>query len=101
MATACAWVAFGLFVIFGVLSGMLVFDLEFVKLFVSVLFMGVVNLLFEALFNSLGVVSATYACLMMFGAKGNKLLFFVVLCVGVSFVFGFFVFGLYLVICEL
>merc|ERR1712216_322231 len=72
VATACAWVALGSFATFGAPSGTSAFDLELVKSLVSAPFTGAVNPLFEALFNSLGVVPATYACLMMPSAKGNK-----------------------------
>ena len=88
MATACAWVALGSFATFGAPSGTSAFDLELVKSLVSAPFTGAVNPLFEALFNSLGVVPATYACLMMPGAKGNKSPFPAALCVGASFALG-------------
>ena len=100
VATACAWVALGSFATFGAPSGTSAFDLELVKSLVSAPFTGAVNPLFEALFNSLGVVPATYACLMMPGAKGNKSPFPAALCVGASFALGFFALGPYLVTRE-
>jgi len=98
LAIAAAWVSLGSFATFGAPSGTSAFDLELVKTIVGAPFSGAANPLFEALFNSLGIVPATYACLLMPGAKNQKIP--AALCVGASFALGFFALGPYLVLRE-
>ena len=98
LAIAGAWVSLGSFATFGAPAGTSAFDLELVKTIVGAPFSGAANPLFEALFNALGVVPATYACLLMPGAKDQKIP--AALCVGASFALGFFALGPYLVLRE-
>jgi len=91
-------VSLGSFATFGAPAGTSAFDLELVKTIVGAPFSGAANPLFEALFNALGVVPATYACLLMPGAKDQKIP--AALCVGASFALGFFALGPYLVLRE-
>ena len=96
LALACAWVGLGGFAAFDAPAGTSAFDLELVKSIVGAPFSGAVNPLFESLFNALGIVPATYACLLMPGAKDQKPLP-AALCVGASFALGFFALGPYLI----
>ena len=96
LALACAWVGLGGFAAFGAPAGTSAFDLELVKSIVGAPFSGAVNPLFESLFNALGIVPATYACLLMPGAKDQKPLP-AALCIGASFALGFFALGPYLI----
>ncbi|CEF97429.1 unnamed product [Ostreococcus tauri] len=94
VAIAGAWATLGAVAAFAAPSGTSGFDAELVKTIVTSPFGGVANPVFEALFNALGVVPATYACLLLPGAKGQKLP--AALCVGASFALGFFAVGPYL-----
>ena len=96
LAIAAAWLGLGSFAAFGAPSGTAAFDMELVTSLISAPFSGSVNPLFEALFNSLGIVPATYACLLMPGAKDQKPLP-AALCIGASFALGFFALGPYLI----
>jgi len=96
LAIAAAWLGLGSFAALGAPSGTAAFDMELVTSLISAPFSGSVNPLFEALFNSLGIVPATYACLLMPGAKDQKPLP-AALCIGASFALGFFALGPYLI----
>lgn len=93
-AIAVAWLALGGVATCVAPSGTGAFDAELVKTIVGAPFSGAANPLFESLFNMLGVVPATYACLLLPGGKGQRLP--ASLCVGASFALGFFALGPYL-----
>lgn len=98
VAIAGAWVVLGGIATFVAPSGTGAFDAELVKTIVGAPFSGAANPLFESLFNMLGVVPATYACLLLPGGKDQRLP--ASLCVGASFALGFFALGPYLATRE-
>ena len=73
--------------------------MDLIKGLVSAPFSGATNPIFEALFNSLGVVPAVYAALLLPGAKDQPRLP-AVPPIAASFALGFFALGPYLILRE-
>ena len=80
-------------------SGTTAFDAELVRGLVTAPFSGATNPIFEALFNSLGVVPAVYAALLLPGAKDQPRCP-AALPIAASFALGFFALGPYLILRE-
>ena len=99
LALAAGWVALGGAAAFVAPSGTQAFDLELVTTLVSSPFSGAANPIFEALFNSLGVVPAVYAALLLPGARDQPRLPALPPIVA-SFALGFFALGPYLILRE-
>lgn len=99
LALAAGWVALGSAAAFVAPKGTEAFDMELITTLVSAPFSGAVNPLFEALFNSLGVVPTVYAALLLPGAKDQPRLPAAPPIVA-SFALGFFALGPYLILRE-
>ena len=89
LALAAGWVALGSAAAFVAPQGTSAFDMDLIKGLVSAPFSGATNPIFEALFNSLGVVPAVYAALLLPGAKDQPRLP-AVPPIAASFALGFF-----------
>ena len=99
LALAAGWVALGSTAAFVAPQGTSAFDMDLIKGLVSAPFSGATNPIFEALFNSLGVVPAVYAALLLPGAKDQPRLP-AVPPIAASFALGFFALGPYLILRE-
>jgi len=96
---AAAWVALGSTAAFIAPTGTSAFDMDLITGLISAPFSGTTNPIFEALFNSLGVVPAVYAALLLPGGKGQPRLA-PTLPIAASFALGFFALGPYLILRE-
>lgn len=93
------WLGLGSVAAFVAPKGTADFDAGLVTTLVSAPFSGAVNPIFEALFNSLGVVPAVYAALLLPGAKDQPRIP-TVPPLAASFALGFFALGPYLIARE-
>jgi hypothetical protein len=99
LGLAAGWLALGSAAAFVAPTGTSAFDMDLIAGLVSAPFSGATNPIFEALFNSLGVVPAVYAALLLPGGKDQPRLK-PVLPVAASFALGFFALGPYLILRE-
>ena len=99
MALAAGWVGLGSAAAIVAPQGTSGFDMELITTLISAPFSGAANPIFEALFNSLGVVPAVYAALLLPGAKDQPRLP-AVPPIAASFALGFFALGPYLFLRE-
>ena len=99
LTLAAGWLALGSTAVFVAPTGTSGFDTELITSLISSPFSGAVNPLFESLFNSLGVVPAVYAALLLPGGKDQPRLP-PVPPIGLSFALGFFALGPYLILRE-
>jgi hypothetical protein len=95
-ALALGWLALGGVATTVAPSGTAAFDAELVTSLVTSPFSGAANPIFEALFNSLGVVPAVYAALLLPGARDQPRVPTLPPVVA-SFALGFFALGPYLI----
>lgn len=93
------WLGLGSTAVFVAPTGTTEFDTELITSLISSPFSGTVNPIFEALFNSLGVVPAVYAALLLPGGKDQPRLP-PVPPIALSFALGFFALGPYLITRE-
>ena len=99
LGLAAGWVALGSAAAFVAPAGTSAFDADLIAGLISAPFSGATNPIFEALFNSLGVVPAVYAALLLPGGKDQPRLKPNVP-VAASFALGFFALGPYLILRE-
>ena len=99
LGLAAGWVALGSAAAFVAPAGTSAFDADLIASLISAPFSGATNPIFEALFNSLGVVPAVYAALLLPGGKDQPRLKPNVP-VAASFALGFFALGPYLILRE-
>ena len=99
VALGAGWVALASTAALVAPSGTTAFDAELVRGLVTAPFSGATNPIFEALFNSLGVVPAVYAALLLPGAKDQPRCP-AALPIAASFALGFFALGPYLILRE-
>ena len=99
VALGAGWVALASTAALVAPSGTTAFDAELVRGLVTAPFSRATNPIFEALFNSLGVVPAVYAALLLPGAKDQPRCP-AALPIAASFALGFFALGPYLILRE-
>jgi hypothetical protein len=99
LALAAGWLALGSTAVFVAPQGTADFDTALITDLISAPFSGATNPIFEALFNSLGVIPTVYAALLLPGAKDQPRLPALPPIVA-SFALGFFALGPYLILRE-